>query len=298
MRAARQCRGRVARRGHGGGFKAPTHLVDDGVSRAGRDLDDTVDDHLLLGIAKAAANRTRGRGDPDCYQSSRSPLSTGATQPGPQATKGGMRTVRAARSWRCLRRCASSPPPAWGSWEACSLGPPSRQRPARERVGVRGTGHTLGYTVASGVAGSGPEARLDDGTPFCHGYPWHRDGRCGQQIVGRENANRCRYKRKSVTTKRRIFSCRLDRSCCRRSLAYCKRPCMRRCDLNWEAECRVARLPWILRSVTTGFVSWHRGGSLWASLNRGRLPHGCVDCNVSMVCAVFSVLIGAETFNW
>ena len=46
------------------------------------------------------------------------------------AEEGGGRTGRAARSWRCRRRCASSPPPAWGSWVACSWGLPSHQQPA------------------------------------------------------------------------------------------------------------------------------------------------------------------------
>jgi hypothetical protein len=41
------------------------------------------------------------------------------------------RTVRAARSSQCPCRCAPSPPPAWESWEACSLGLPSHQQPAR-----------------------------------------------------------------------------------------------------------------------------------------------------------------------
>lgn len=44
--------------------------------------------------------------------------------------RAGGRTVRAARSSQCPRRCAPAPPAAWGSWEACSLGLPSHQQPA------------------------------------------------------------------------------------------------------------------------------------------------------------------------
>ena len=109
---------------------AGARRVDDSVARLGRHLDHAVDDHLLLRVAKAAMHARAGAVIPTAG-CERSPLLffyfTRGVRLGQSA---GGRTGRAARSSRCRRRCASSPPPAWGSWVACSWGLPSHQQPA------------------------------------------------------------------------------------------------------------------------------------------------------------------------
>ena len=151
--------------------KAAAHLVDDGVSRAGRDLDHAVNDHLLLSVGEAAmhARAVAVISTAGCQ----SPL---LTPPGMRLRqqRAGGRTVRAARSSQCPRRCAPAPPAAWGSWEACSLGPPSHQPPAGPcEVCVE---QNMGRAVAVHAGGGREEAHLDDCTPLSHGNPLrHRE---------------------------------------------------------------------------------------------------------------------------
>ena len=150
---------------------AAAHLVDDGVSRAGRDLDHAVNDHLLLSVGEAAmhARAVAVISTAGCQ----SPL---LTPPGMRLRqqRAGGRTVRAARSSQCPRRCAPAPPAAWGSWEACSLGPPSHQPPAGPcEVCVE---QNMGRAVAVHAGGGREEAHLDDCTPLSHGNPLrHRE---------------------------------------------------------------------------------------------------------------------------